>query len=101
MKKHSLKYTAGLLVLFGAASLQSCDKNFKEINTNPDATPVAYPPYVFTKAEYDGIDREMTFFMGTMQYTTSYNDVAGWGSKYNAAQTPQTFAAFTGAYPNE
>ncbi len=36
-----------------------------------------------------------------MQYTTSYNDVAGFGSKYNAAQISQTYGAFNLAYPNE
>jgi len=36
-----------------------------------------------------------------MQYTTSYNDVAGWGSKYIASQTSQSYAAFNAAYPDE
>jgi len=36
-----------------------------------------------------------------MQYTTSYNDVAGFGSKYIASQTSQSYAAFTAAYPDE
>ena len=101
MKKYITKYTGGLLVVLAAVSLQSCDKDFVDTNTNPDATSVVIPQYVFTKAQYDGVARMMPFFMGTMQYTTSYNDVAGFGSKYNAAQTSQTFAAFTNAYPNE
>ena len=99
--KNILKYAGGLLGIIGMVSLQSCDKDFVDTNTNPDATSTAIPQYVFTKAQYDGTSNMLNFLLGTMQYTTSYNDVAGFGSKYNAAQIGQTFAAFTNAYPNE
>ena len=99
--KNIIKYAGGLLGMIGMVSLQSCDKDFADRNTNPDATSSVIPQYVFTKAEYDGTSNMLNFFLGTMQYTTSYNDVAGFGSKYNAAQTSQTFAAFNNAYPNE
>jgi hypothetical protein len=99
--KNIIKYTGGLLAIVGTVSLQSCDKDFAETNTNPDAVSAPIPEYVFTKAEYDGISNMPNFLLGTMQYTTSYNDVAGFGSKYNAAQTQQTFSAFNNAYPNE
>jgi hypothetical protein len=99
--KNIIKYAGGLLGLAGMLSLQSCDKDFEETNTNPDATSNVIPQYVFTKALYDGTTNMPNFLLGTMQYTTSYNDVAGFGSKYNASQTQQTFAAFTNAYPNE
>jgi hypothetical protein len=99
--KNIIKYTGGALALAGMMSLQSCDKDFADTNTNPDAVSKPIPQYIFTKAEYDGTARMMDFLLGTMQYTTSYNDVAGFGSKYNAAQNVQSFAAFANAYPNE
>jgi len=99
--KNIIKYTGGVLALAGMMSLQSCDKDFASTNTNPDAVSQPIPQYIFTKAEYDGASRMLIFLQGTMQYTTSYNDVAGFGSKYNAAQNGQSFAAFGNAYPNE
>ena len=101
MKKYIIKYSGGLLVLLALTSLQSCDKNFAEVNANPDAVSAAIPQYVFTKAEYDGSGRMLNLLLGTMQYTTSFNDVAGFGSKYIASQVQQTYPAFTNAYPNE
>ncbi|MDR3716601.1 MAG: SusD/RagB family nutrient-binding outer membrane lipoprotein [Puia sp.] len=93
-------YRDCLLVLLGAFALQSCDKKFAQINTNPDATSTVVPSYVFTKAEYDGVSNMLDLLIGTMQYTTSYNDVAGFGSKYSPGQSTQTFGAFDGAYTN-
>ncbi|MBO9200681.1 MULTISPECIES: SusD/RagB family nutrient-binding outer membrane lipoprotein [Niastella] len=99
--KNIIKYAGGLLGLVGLFSLQSCDKDFESTNTNPETTAKVYPQYVFTKAQYDGTANMMNFLLGTMQYTTSYNDVAGFGSKYNAAQISQTYKAFDDAYPKE
>ena len=99
--KNIIKYAGGLLGLMGMLSLQSCDKDFESTNTNPETTAKVYPQYVFTKAEYDGTANMLNFLLGTMQYTTSYNDVAGFGSKYNAAQITQTNKAFDDAYPKE
>lgn len=101
MKKYITKYTGSLMVMLGAILLQSCDKNFASLNVNPDASSTAVPQYVFTKAEYDGTSNMLDFLLGTMQYTTSYNDVAGFGSKYVTSQIGQTYAAFNNAYPNE
>jgi len=101
MKKTITTYIAGLLLITVAATLQSCDKNFEEININPDASSVASPQYIFTKAQYDGTANMLNFLLGTMQYTTSYNDVAGFGSKYVTSQISQSYAAFSNAYPNE
>ncbi|WP_153797961.1 SusD/RagB family nutrient-binding outer membrane lipoprotein [Foetidibacter luteolus] len=101
MKKIITKYSAGLLLVLGAANLQSCDKNFEEININPDASATASPQYVFTKAQYDGTANMLNLLLGTMQYTTSFNDVAGFGSKYVTSQSQQSSAAFSNAYPNE
>lgn len=79
----------------------ACDKNFQSINTNPDASSVAVPQYVFSKAQYDGTKNMLDLLLGTMQYTTSFNDVAGFGSKYVTSQVASTYGAFTNAYPNE
>jgi hypothetical protein len=81
--------------------MQGCDKNFDTLNVNPDASSTVVPEYVFTKAEYNGTSDMQDFLLGTMQYTTSYNDVAGWGSKYVSSQLPQAYTAFNNAYPNE
>jgi SusD/RagB-like outer membrane lipoprotein len=99
--KNIIKYAGGLLGLMGMLSLQSCDKDFESTNTNPETTAKVYPQYVFTKAQYDGTTNMLNFLLGTMQYTTSYNDVAGFGSKYNAAQISQTYKAFDDGYPKE
>jgi hypothetical protein len=101
MKKYIMKY-AGIAVLFSCmVCMQSCDKNFAEINTNPDAVSKVIPEYVFTKAQYDGVSNMLNLLLGTMQYTTSYNDVAGFGSKYVQSQINQTYSAFNNAYPNQ
>ena len=99
--KNIIKYIGGFVTIMGAVSLQSCDKDFAETNTNPDAVSKPIPQYVFTKAQYDGAANTQYFLLGTMQYTTSFNDVAGFGSKYNAAQTVQTFENFNNAYTKE
>ena len=104
-----MKSYVSALLGFCVLAQTSCTKNFVAENTNPDAISTPISDYVFTKAEYDGMGNAsgvyggstMYLLQGTMQYTTSYNDVAGFGSKYVAAQTQQTFATFNAAYPNE
>lgn len=85
----------------GIASIQSCTKNFDELNTNPDAVSTSTPQYIFSKAEYDGTSNMFNHLLGTMQYTTSFNDVAGFGSKYVQSQVTTTYTPFSNAYPNE
>lgn len=99
--KNIIKYISGFVAIISAVSLQSCDKDFEETNTNPDAVSQAIPEYVFTKSLYDGTSNMQYFLLGTMQYTTSFNEVAGFGSKYNAAQTQQSYETFNNGYPNE
>ena len=89
MKLLNNKYTGSLLSALCMFLIQSCDKDFKETNTNPDAVSTPTAPYIFSKALYDGAEycgNTETLLLGTMQYTTSYNDVEGWGSKYVAAR---------------
>ncbi len=99
MKRYITNYkNIALMALLG---LTSCKKNFTELNTNPNAIATPTPQYIFTKAEYDGTANMLNLLLGTMQYTTSFNDVSGFGSKYIASQVNTTSAAFTTAYPNE
>lgn len=101
MKRHLTKYIYCSLMMLCIIATQSCTKNFDTLNVNPDASSKAVPQYIFTKAQYDGTARMLDLLLGTMQYTTSFNDVAGFGSKYVLSQSPQSAAAFTNAYPNE
>lgn len=98
MKNRLTILTCSLLALVW---LQSCQNDFEEINTNPDASSVIRPDYVFTKAQYDAVGNMITGLQGTMQYTTSYNDVASWGSKYIFNQGTAPYTVFSNAYPNE
>ena len=99
MKRITRYHTTVCLVAL--MELASCDKGYKELNVNPDAVIAPTPAYVFTLAEYNGAGNGADFLLGTMQYTTSYNDVAGFGSKYISSQVTQTEAAFSNAYPDE
>ncbi|MCJ8208494.1 SusD/RagB family nutrient-binding outer membrane lipoprotein [Mucilaginibacter sp. RS28] len=99
MKHYFRKYVplfAGLCL-----GLQACDKGFEEMNINPNASSTPTPAFVFTKAELDGAGDVLTLLQGTMQYTTSYNDVAGFGAKYILSQSTQSWAVFNNAYIKE
>jgi hypothetical protein len=105
MKRISI-YLSFALIAF---ALFSCDKGYKSLNVNPDATSNPYPPFMFSLAEYQGAgynggaygSSAADFLLGTMQYTTSYNDVAGFGSKYISSQVTQTEGMFSAAFPDE
>ena len=104
MKFLKQTYTGLLPLLCSLLLLQSCSKNFQQINTNPDAVSTATPQYIFSKAIYDGISNSgntQSLLLGHMQYTTSYNDVAGFGSKYVAAQQAQSASVFANSYSNQ
>ena len=104
MKQSIKKYSSVLLLVQGMLLFQGCDKNFEEINTNPDAVSKPTPQYMFSKALYDGSNysgNTETLLLGTMQYTTSYNDVEGFGSKYIAARVDLSYSVFNNAYPNQ
>src|SRR5689334_2828116 len=82
-------------------TLAACDNDFEEMNTNPDAQTKVTPTYMFTKAQLDGAANMMLFLAGTVQYTTAYNEAGGFGSKYTASWTQNSFAFFNNAYPKE
>ena len=96
------RYFPGMmLIILICIALQSCDKGFVELNTNPNASGNANPQFTFTKAQLDGTANAMALLQGTMQYTTSFNDVAGFGAKYVLSQSNQTYLAFINGYPKE
>ena len=104
MKILHQKYNRLLPLLCSLVAMQSCSKNFQEVNTNPDAVSKPTPQYIFSKALYDGVNfggNTQSLLLGHMQYTTSYNDVAGFGSKYVAAQQAQSASVFASAYSNQ
>jgi hypothetical protein len=104
MKQLLLKYSILLPVAFCMVLLSSCDKDFEEINKNPNAVSVPNAAYIFSKALYDGAaysGNTEKLLLGAMQYTTSYNDVEGFGSKYVASQVNLSSIFFGQAYPNQ
>jgi len=101
MRNFKHKYQSLLCLLLIAVSAGSCTKDFEEINTDPEASANIQPAFVFTKALYDGAKNNLLLLLGTMQYTTSFNDVAGFGSKYVSSQSQQSSAVFSAAYNQE
>jgi hypothetical protein len=95
------QFTPIILTFLFCLTLCGCDKGFEEMNTNPNASPVVNPAFTFTKAQLDGAANALVLLQGTMQYTTSFNDVAGFGAKYVLSQRSSSYLAFTNAYPKE
>lgn len=98
MKRHLNKITFAVL---SCLALQSCKKGLEEMNVNPNASSTPNAAFTFTKSELDGAADALILLQGTMQYTTSFNDVAGFGAKYVLSQNSQSYGAFTNAYPKE
>lgn len=101
--KISIKKYASLLLVPGMLLVNSCD-DFGDVNVNPNAISAPTPEYLFSKSLYDGtavLANHASLLLGNMQYTTSYNDVAGFGSKYVAAQQLRSSSVFTDSYPNQ
>ncbi|MVT09935.1 SusD/RagB family nutrient-binding outer membrane lipoprotein [Chitinophaga tropicalis] len=99
MRFNYLIYTAVAAIM----ALQSCDKGFEELNTNPDASPVAEPEYVFSKALLDAMGN--SYFAtnalacgGSMQHFATYKDVPGIGDKYYFQQGTYPYDYFTTGY---
>lgn len=101
MKKYTQQYKAAFCIFLLAITGASCTKDFQEINTDPEASSNIQPAFVFSKALYDGAKNNLNLLLGTMQYTTSFNDVAGFGSKYVSSQSQQSAAVFSAAYNQE
>jgi hypothetical protein len=104
MKQLFSKYTFPILAACSMTLFSSCDKDFAEINTNPNAVSVPTTAYIFSKSLYDGAansGNKGSLLFGLMQYTTSYNDVEGFGSKYTASQVNATGGVFSNSYPTQ
>ncbi|MEO6228481.1 MAG: SusD/RagB family nutrient-binding outer membrane lipoprotein [Ferruginibacter sp.] len=101
MKILNRKYSGLILSAVSLLLLQSCAKDFDQLNTNPDAVSSPTPQYIFSKALYDGASNSAnisTLLQGAMQYMTSYNDVEGFGSKYVASQRYAGSVVFANSY---
>ncbi len=104
MRQSLIKYSFPLLTALGMVALPSCDKGFEDVNTNPNAVSVPTAKFIFSKALYDGAlnsGNKGNLLFGLMQYTTSYNDVEGFGSKYVASQVNATGSVFTNSYTTQ
>jgi hypothetical protein len=100
MKKHFIKVTS-LITIAMIMTLSSCDNGFEELNTNPHASSKIIPEYMFTRAQYESVRNILFGTSGAMQYTTSFNEVAGFGSKYLFLQGTAPFVVFNSGFPNE
>ena len=98
MKKYFSKI---MLAILSCLVFQACDKGFVQMNSNPNASTTPNAAYIFTKAELDGAANHLVLLQGTMQYTTSFNDVAGFGAKYVLSQSTSSSQAFSIGYPDE
>jgi hypothetical protein len=100
MKRYFLKITS-LIIGATLVTLSSCDNGFEQLNTNPHASSKIIPEYMFTRAQYESVRNILFGTSGAMQYTTSFNEVAGFGSKYLFLQGTAPFVVFNNGYPNE
>lgn len=104
-----LKIYHSILALGLLAGLSSCDKDFEEVNTNPNASTSANPDLLFSQAILKGnyvLDRAYfyTSYLGAsmyIQHFANYKDasLAGMGDKYGVNDLYQGFY-FTYLYPN-
>ncbi|HNW56166.1 MAG TPA: SusD/RagB family nutrient-binding outer membrane lipoprotein [Bacteroidales bacterium] len=101
MKKYLSTHIVVFLFISTAVLLQSCDKGFEDLNTNPDASGKINPEYVFSKAQIDAARNQAYGTPGTMQYTTTFNEVAGFGSKYIFLQGNAPYVVFNNGYVRE
>ncbi len=104
MKLHKTLYKSVWMSALSLTLLSSCDKGFEELNTNPDASPVVQPGYMFTKAQIDVFSNAyystaVLAAGGSMQHFATYKDVPGIGDKYYFQQGSYPYDYFQNAYP--
>lgn len=99
------------IIVMAALALQSCDKGFQDMNTNPDASPVVQPEYMFSKTLLTGLgggygttvstyySTSMVCAGGAMQHYATYKDVPGLGDKYYWQQGTYPYTFFENGYP--
>ena len=94
MKK---KYVILLLVVITTA-LNSCDKNFEQINTNPVLATTLDPGYLFSNAQF-GLAQNTLFYQSAIiqQIISPFTGVLE-GGNHNINYDPNTNAMFNAAY---
>jgi hypothetical protein len=100
-----------IIIVMAILALQSCDKGFQEMNTNPDASPNVTPENMFSKALLDAISTgygttvstyystSMVCAGGAIQHYATYKDVPGLGDKYYWQQGSYPYTFFENGYP--
>lgn len=94
MKSNYLKL---LLISFGVLLLASCNKaSLTDLNKDPNATEVAIPEYLFTRALLNVPAYNYSVLAEGMQYFSTYKEVPAIGDKYYSFNG--TVADFPGVY---
>ncbi len=91
------KYIIPLLII-AMTALNSCDKNFDQINTNPVLATTLDPSYLFANAEF-GLAQNTLFYQSAIvqQIISPYTGVLE-GGNHNINYDPNTNAMFNVAY---
>jgi len=87
-----------LLLLVSMTALNSCDKNFEQINTNPVLATTLDPGYLFTNAQF-GLAQNTLFYQSAIvqQIISPFTGVLD-GGNHNIVYDPNTNAMFNAAY---
>jgi hypothetical protein len=98
-------YIKLVVVVIFCSGLIACDDGFKEVNTNPNASPNVEAEYMFTKTIYDALNNSTgTVYEfaagGFVQHFATYLEVPGLGDKYVYTSGSYPYAYFSGAYLN-
>jgi hypothetical protein len=85
--------------------MQSCDKGFESLNTNPDAVSAVTPEYIFSLSQLDALNpavfsSHVTSSGGFMQHFATYKDVPSLGDRYTWSQGGYPYDFFNTIYPN-
>lgn len=86
-----------------AILLPSCDKDFEEMNIDPNASMEVIPDFLFTKAQLDAVSVNYVgaaylTIGGSMQHFATYKEVPAAGDKYfNHSYSTGNWNAYSGA----
>lgn len=96
----SIFFKTAIFAIIGSF-LFSCDKDFKELNVNPNAITTVVPEFLFTRAELAGAaNYDYITLGGAMQHMANFNIGSGQGDKYIGLSGWQT-GFFDNFYINE
>nr|WP_295921448.1 SusD/RagB family nutrient-binding outer membrane lipoprotein [uncultured Dyadobacter sp.] len=85
-----------------ALFVSSCDKNFEEMNVNPNASTEVVPGFLFTRTQLTTVSNNFTgaaylTIGGSMQHFATYKEVPAAGDKYfNYSYSTGSWALFGG-----